>query len=1004
MHQELESKKTMNKTGYDQILQQLDKQLPLVAVVGAGPAGLRAAFDLAQTGHQVLLIERSPATGGLLPLLDHQYPNDHCGLCRMLPMIKRRAGSQFCLKKGFFHSNITVLTSTCLVGLEGRPGQFTLELEHTPTGIDQQACNLCLECIQACPQVVADPACQGPFERKAIFLPNPLQVPASLAIDWQACDRCAKCVDACPNAAIDLEPRVEKFALEKVDGLIWAAGPGLYDPSTSDLYGLGQLPNVVTALGFERMLTRGGPVQGGLTRPSDKGTVGKIAWIQCVGSRNLMIGAEHCSSACCMFALKQALLARDRLGPDLETTIFYMDMRTFGRDYQRYLDMALEKGVRLVRCRVHSLEPADDSGTLQIGFSQPGRGRAEEKFDLAVLSTGQDPKAALPQFLQPAPEGVLVLESARFFKDISETIVEAGAAAGKMAAMVRDLGKVGSGLKAAENETSFFSKPPHVLVALVADSMAGLAGLDLAELERQVAVLAGSHQVMKLASFLGPEGQQELAARWNRDAFNRLVLVGGHDYGLWPQTHRTLRDLEIMPEMVEFVGLSASRLQAEPDGLTAAVEMIAMALARLVRRQPVCLESRKICSQALVIGAGPAGLSAAGNLAAQGTKVVLVEKQKELGGNLAQIFQPDLRQHLEQLKRQVESLPEVTIYRQGQVVESKGRCGNFTSRIRLDDGRETEVDHGVVIIATGGRQAATDAYQLGRSEKIITQFELEKMLSGKLGEQPPPGQVVMIQCAGSRQKGRNYCSRICCVKALTNAVELKRIWRQTRICVFYRDIMTEGPLEALYTQARKNGVLFLPFDPADPPQVEIEDGCPLVRGRDAYLDQEVVFRPDYLVLSTGLEPNANTDLAAMFQLETTPEGFIREADYKWRPVETIRAGVLVCGLARAPVRAAMAMDQGVAAAQRALEILKNVRLEPERLTARVRAALCSRCHLCIPACPYGARFVEKETGLVQVDAAACQGCGTCAAVCPNKATVMGDFEDGAIMDAIEAAL
>ena len=991
----------MNNVVYDHIIQQIDEQTPLVAVVGAGPAGLRAAFDLAETGHQVLLIERSPATGGLLPLLDHQYPNDHCGLCRMLPMIKRQAGSQFCLKKGFFHSNITVLTSTCLTGLEGRPGQFTLELEQSSTGIDRRACNLCLDCIEACPQVVADPACQGPFERKAIFFPNPLQVPASPAIDWQACDRCAKCVEACPNNAIDLEPGAEKMVIDKVDGVIWAAGPGLYDPAASDLYGFGILPNVVTALGFERMLSRGGPVQGGITRPSDGGPVARIAWIQCVGSRNLMIGAEHCSSACCMFALKQALLAKKRLGEKVETAIFYMDMRTFGRDYQRYLDTALEKGVRLVRCRVHSLEPADDSGSVRICFAEPGRGATEEGFDLAVLSTGQDPAAGLPGFLDPVPEGVVVLESARFFRDISETVVEASAGAGKMAAMVRDLGKVGAGVPSVAGESAFFRQRPRILVALVDDS---LAGLDPADLQEQVAALSGNHRVVKLEGLLEPEGREKFAARWKEGLFNRLVLVGGHDYGLWPEAQRMLRDLEIMPELVEYVQLSPSRLQAETQVLPVAVEMIEMALARLRRRQPVYLENRKICGQALVIGAGPAGLSAAANLAAQGAKVILVEKEKDLGGNLAHMRKPGLRRQLEQLKGQVESLPEVTVYRQAQVVASTGRCGEFTSRIRLADGQELSADHGVTIIATGGHAGATEDFGLGTSPRIITQFELEKMLFDRQDRQPPPARVVMIQCAGSRREGRNYCSRICCVKALENALRIKKLWPGCQVHVFYRDIMTEGPLEALYNQARKSGALFLPFDPADPPRVELEGRAPLVRGHDAYLDRDVTFRPDLLVLSTGLEPNSAEETAALYGLELDPDGFIREADYKWRPVETLRAGVLVCGLARAPVRADMAVDQGTAAAQRAMEILKNAFMEPGRMTARIRPALCSRCQLCIPACPYHARFVDPGTGLVMVEAAACQGCGTCAAVCPNKATIVGDFEDGGIMDAIEATL
>ncbi|MBU4185034.1 MAG: 4Fe-4S binding protein, partial [Proteobacteria bacterium] len=255
-----------------------------------------------------------------------------------------------------------------------------------------------------------------------------------------------------------------------------------------------------------------------------------------------------------------------------------------------------------------------------------------------------------------------------------------------------------------------------------------------------------------------------------------------------------------------------------------------------------------------------------------------------------------------------------------------------------------------------------------------------------------------------REEPRNYCSRVCCIKSLNNALKIKQIHPDAEVYIFYRDIMTYGDSERIYTEARKKGIIFIPFDLDSKPEVLVESGGLLVKGIDPLLGIPVELKPDWLSLAVGVVPNPIEDLVKIFGIETTQDGFIKEADSKWRPVDTGHEGIFVCGLARAPARADEAMKEGEAAAQRALRILSKNEIMPQRLLARVRHSICSACGLCIEVCPFNARYIDTVEGKIMVDIASCQGCGTCAAICPNSATLIVDFEDDGIMNVIEAAL
>jgi len=420
-------------------------------VVGAGVAGIRAALDLAEVGYRVLLTDASPAIGGILSKLDYQFPSDHCGMCKMLPVVGREYASQYCMRKSLFHDNIKILPFTEVQQVEGGPGAFLVTLLKRARHVNTEVCIGTGYCADVCPIEVPNEFNQGLTRRKAIYQPVPHNLPNMYVIDMAACDQCGECVKVCPVEAINLEARDEQLNVE-VDALIFAAGTGLYDPSAADdLSSYALSPDVVTALEFERLLSGSGSYDGVIHRPSDGKPARRIAWLQCVGSRNRTAGRDYCSSICCMFALKEAVLAQEKGGEGMDTAIFYMDMRTFGKDFYRYREVAEEEhGVRLVRCRVHNVTSQAD-GSLGIRYWDARAGSfAEEAFDLVVLSTGQTPHKELGKLAglldvelnetgyfpcQPFEkvknprEGIFMCGSFTGLTDISEALISGSAAA-----------------------------------------------------------------------------------------------------------------------------------------------------------------------------------------------------------------------------------------------------------------------------------------------------------------------------------------------------------------------------------------------------------------------------------------------------------------------------------------------------------------------------------------------------------------------------------------------
>jgi heterodisulfide reductase subunit A len=1024
----------MSETGEEK-----ERVIGSVLVVGAGVAGIRAALDLAEVGYRVLLTDASPAIGGILAKLDYQFPNDHCGMCKMLPVVGREYASQYCMRKSLFHDNIKIMPFTEVRGISGEVGAFQVELVKRARHVDTDVCIGTGYCADICPIEVPDEFNQGLTRRKAIFQPVPHNLPNMYVIDMNACDKCGECVKVCPVDAINLDAQDEHTTVD-VDAVIFAAGSGLYDPSiASDLSSYAVSRDVVTALEFERLLSASGAYDGVIHRPSDGRPAKRIAWLQCVGSRNRKQGRDYCSSICCMFALKEAVLAHEKGGADVETTIFYMDMRTFGKDFYRYREHAEERhGVKLVRCRVHTVDALGD-GTLRLRYLDPATGEwGEDVFDLVVLSTGQTPGADTRRMAQllgielneagyfpsvgvekvkTPNEGILMCGSFMGLTDIGEALTSGSAAASEASKLMASLGKPFKEEVELPPERPVGRERPTVAVLLCqwnAGKMPG--GVNLEQLKTALARRPGVGEVHILETLCRGTGYEQAGKILERSGCNRVLFAACLPYVYRQRLKLLARMAGLNPSLVEVVDIRSTiqRHLAEKDvpTLMRKVESaVIVALERLKESEALEVHSIPVVQQALVVGGGVAGMRAALSLATRGIHVHLVERGDELGGRPLKRMHytlegVDPRKLVAELQQAVWESKRITVYKPAEILESNGTLGNFRTVIENGEGEKHEVLHGATIIATGGGEATTTEYCSGQSDRILTQSEVEDRLATGRLDPKEVETVVMIQCVGSREKGAHeYCSRVCCAAALKNAFKIREGNPDARVMILYRDVMTYGFLEQHYTRARGEGILFTSYELDDKPRVEVVDDRPVVRFTDPILRREVQVAADLLCLSTGIEAEgSNAELARILGLELTQDGFFQEAESKWRPVDFMKEGVFLAGTAHSPRPVAEVIAQAEAAAQRAFTYLSRRNVTTARVVSRVHDSLCSRCQTCVTICPYEARSFDEVEQVIVVDQAACQGCGMCAVACPNSSAEVMGMSERQTMAVIDAAL
>ncbi len=882
--------------------------------------------------------------------------------------------------------------------------------------------------------VLADPAtritCFG--EVVSALSPDEASAEAERCLNCAVCSMCRECVKVCLPGAIDHEMQDEVIELE-VGALLLSPGGETYDPSELEYYGYKRLPNVVTSIEFERILSASGPYQGHLVRPSDGREPGKIAWIQCVGSRNQKIGRGYCSSVCCMYAIKEAVIAKEHIPGQLSTTIFLMDMRSYGKDFERYYTRARdEHGVNFVHSRIYEVTASPNGGDkLAIRYAADDGTAVTEEFDMVVLSVGLKTSASslqlagalgvdLDQYgfcrngeFDPgltSREGIYAGGVFSGPKDIPETVVEASAAAGHVSRLLAGSRDTCTRKKEYPPERNVRREKPRIGVFVCN------CGINIGSVVNVAAVAeyaAKLPNVVHTETFLftcSQDSIEKIKKAVEDYNLNRVVVASCTPRTHAPLFQSALREAGLNPYLYDHVNIrehsSWVHRERPREATEKARDLVRMAVARARLLKPVAQSYMDVNPAALVLGGGVAGLTAACSLAEQGFRVYLVEKTGELGGRAAKMHyslggeDPSLL--VARLIKKVKGSGTIEVITGAEVEDFGGYPGNYRTRLKVD-GKERELEHGAVILATGSREVTTGEYLYGRCEKVVTQTELEEMIHG--GQCRELKTVVMIQCVGSRNEERPYCSRVCCQEALKNALLLKKDNPDVNIVVLYRDIRSYGLMEDYYTEARRRGVVFIRYDKDKKPEVRLSGGRPEVLVTDHILQVPLLIRPDLLALSTGMEfGEDNERLSKIFKVPLDADKFMLEAHMKLRPLDFSTEGMYLCGTAHAPKNIRETIIQGNAAAMRAATLLSKEKLENVPIVAKVNTRKCGGCGSCVKACGYNARVIDARDKVARVSEVLCQGCGACVAACPNGATQQRYFEKSQVLASLWAVI
>ncbi len=926
------------------------------------------------------------------------------------------------------------MTLAEIEAVSGREGNFEARILQSPRYVDGNKCIACGLCAAKCPQKVRNEFDGALGFRKAIYLKYPQTIPLKYAIDAQNClflqkGKCRVCEKICPAGAIIFDDPAREQIL-KAGAIILAPGFEPFDPATQDIYGLGRFPNIITNLQLERILSASGPFEGHLVRPSDQQTPKKIAFLQCVGSRDIHHGDfGYCSAICCMAAIKEALVAAEHSLEPVDITIFYQDMRSYGKDFEKYYNHALEKGVRFVRCRIHSVYAAPGISEPTIRYMGETGGVQEENFDLVVLSVGL--KAAESTKGLAAKLGIMLdkyhfAQTSSFSpvhtnipgifvagcfpgpKDIPYAVMEASAAAGSTMAHL-------STARGSFTQEDFF--PPQRNVAgedlrigvFVCNCGSNISGVvRVPEVVEYAKTLPSVAYVQENLFSCSQDAQDQLREVIAKQRVNRVVVAACSPRTHEPLFQETLQKSGLNKYLLEMANIRDQCSwvhQEEPEAATRkAKDLVRMAVAKASRLAPLEENVVPVIPSALIVGGGMAGLTAALNLARQGFVSHIVEKENTLGGQARRIRETwkgeDVQSYLQRLIAQLMAEERVRIHLNAEVAAVDGFVGNFKTVLSTQE----KIEHGVIILATGAEPLAPREYLYGQHPGVTAWHELDEQVAMHPDLPARWRCAVFILCTGSRIPDRPYCSKICCTSSIHRALHLKKLNAEMEVFVLYRDIRTYGTREDLYLEAREKGILFIRYDLDNKPQVEAVGGKLRVNVVDPILGRPVRLEPDVINLATAILPQGSDKISRLFKVPLNSENFLLEAHMKLRPVDLATEGIFLCGLAHYPKPIDEAITQALAAASRAATVLSKRTIRTSALVAAINPQTCIGCQSCLEVCSYGAIRYEASSHTCLVNSALCKGCGACAATCPSSSAQLMGFGNGQLYAMIQQFL
>ena len=826
----------------------------------------------------------------------------------------------------------------------------------------------------------------------------------------------------------------------KVGAIILSPGIEPFDPKVKDEYGYGKYENVVTSMDYERLLSSTGPFEGEILRASDKKHPHKIAWIQCVGSRRVTPGDNsYCSGVCCTYTQKQVILTKDH-NAEAECTIFHNDIRSYGKDFERYYQRTEElPGIRFLRSYTSIVGENPETKNVKLRYATSDDGVKEEEFDMVVLSVGLNPPADREDL---ANKYGIELNSHGFCKIISSNPMEttrpgifmSGAFQGPIDIPESVFSASGAGSQIGElldyrrgnlakeriypPERDVSKEEPRIGV-FVCHCGANIGRIvNVPETVEYCKTLPNVVYAQEQLFSCATNSAKDITDMTKEKGLNRVIVAACSPRTLEPLFRDTLREAGINPYYFEMANIrehnSWVHQKEKEEATQKAKDIIRMSVARSCRLEPLQEFDLPVNKAALVVGGGVAGMNCALSIANQGHEVHLVEKNTELGGIARKIHSTldglDVQEYLSDLITKVYQHRLIHVYHDATITDATGYVGNFVTAVKSEKGF-AEIKHGAAVLAIGADLYTPTEYLYGEDDRVMTHLELEELISKSDEKITNAKSLVMIQCVGCRNEERNYCSRLCCSESVKNALKLKEINPEMDIYILFRDMRTYGFNEDYYREASSKDIKFIRYEPQDRPQVEAgesDEGRPVLKvtATDFILGKKLELDADIVALAAAIIPSAATkEVAGLFKVTLSPDGFFKEAHVKLRPVEFGTDGVYLCGLAHYPKFIQETIKQSYGAAGRVLTLLSKDVVVASGSVCEVDEDKCVSCGACITACNYGAiEFYETPQGRkARVHPVLCKGDGLCNTKCATGAIQLKHFTDEELLSEIDAA-